>query len=987
MIRLGIKGIPECLRPFFAHGPETALLPLDAETIHRRMVFEAMLRLRVLVWVTLLGTITALLLWSWRVLPAIDSSDALQRQGGIGSIGTMAFVVGICALHLTTIPILDGPDKVRTWHRAIVFVTALLLLVACALFTLVHYSIIPEILTFAIPIIVVAALLYFPPLQNAALLGAAMAVLAGGSWALPNGGISGRDLLSCLLLSIVAFLLAYSIHDRRRRDMAAELVIDRTSGKLASAENDYQQLVEGVRTIILRMGILDNLPDPTFVIDRQGKVMAWNRAMEELTGVQPSDILGKGDYEYALPFYSERRPILIDLALQSRPHYEQQYANLRREGDVLFAEAYMADFRGRRLWFSVSATCLRDSQGNLVGAIETLRDISDRKQADEALRQSEERYRTLVSNLPVGVYRREVNGPGKFIAANAALARMFGHNSVRDFMKTLASDYYVDAAELAAFGKALREEGEVHGFKAHLRRCDGTVLWVRIYARIVYDENHQAEYVDGIVEDITLQLEAELKMRKAREAAEAANRAKSAFLANMSHEIRTPMNAILGFSQLALRDSTLSPHQRQHVEIIHRSGENLLTLINDVLEMSKIEAGRARLTTAPFDLRGLVRDVEMMFRQRIESKGLRLEVEVAGNLPARVVGDEGKLRQILSNLLSNAAKFTERGGVALRVKSSPPGGPLQRIAVEVEDSGPGITPDDLARLFQPFEQTAGGSRAGGTGLGLALCRQFAQMMGGTVNVESTEGRGSCFRLEVDLPVDATVSTAPTLPRRRAIGVKLPDPPLDVLLVDDKADNRLLLRLILGQMDVRIREAGDGVEAIERFREEKPELILMDMSMPRMSGYDAIPEIRSLPGGDQVIIIAVTASAFDEDRRRVLDAGVNAYIRKPFREQDIFEAIGYTLGAELLLEAPPDTPPPAAASADPLTPSDLAALSPDLKARMRDATVSADLDRLIDLIGEAEKADASVAARLRTLAESIQYSTILFLLDSGGKKNG
>ena len=249
-------------------------------------------------------------------------------------------------------------------------------------------------------------------------------------------------------------------------------------------------------------------------------------------------------------------------------------------------------------------------------------------------------------------------------------------------------------------------------------------------------------------------------MRTATEAAEAANRTKSAFLANMSHEIRTPLNAILGFSQLIQRDPALPPHQRQHLDTINRSGEQLLLLIDDILNMAKIESGHATLSPTTFDLHTLLDNLEMTFRMLTDAKQLQLLVERADDLPRYVVTDEEKLRQVLGNLLSNAVKFTEKGGIALRVGVQHPAAEGLRFVAEIEDSGPGIAEEELGRLFQPFEQTTTGARAlRGTGLGLAISQEFARLMGGTITVNSAAGRGSVFRLEVDLEEGAADAVA------------------------------------------------------------------------------------------------------------------------------------------------------------------------------------------------------------------------------------
>jgi len=336
--------------------------------------------------------------------------------------------------------------------------------------------------------------------------------------------------------------------------------------------------------------------------------------MEFITGVNRTDILGKGNYEYSIPFYGERRPILIDLVFASEDDLATKYSHIRRDGGILSAEAFIPKLGIILVGY---ASELHDSEGNVIGAIESVHNITD--------------------------------------------------------------------------------------------------------IRLV-----EAELIE------------------AKKVADAANRAKSAFLANMSHEIRTPMNAILGFAQLLERDPRLSAESREHLEIINRSGEHLLALINEILEMSKIEAGRAAFVPNTFDLNALLQDIEMMFRIRIEARGLRLLIEKIGHVPRWVITDEGKLRQVLINLLSNAVKFTDEGGIAIRLRAKDGKAGMVDLQFEVEDTGPGMSEEEIGRLFQAFEQTRAGVRIGGTGLGLAIVKHIIEAHEQTVNIRSSPKIGSTF---------------------------------------------------------------------------------------------------------------------------------------------------------------------------------------------------------------------------------------------------
>ncbi len=403
-------------------------------------------------------------------------------------------------------------------------------------------------------------------------------------------------------------------------------------------------------------------------------------------------------------------------------------------------------------------------------------------------------------------------------------------------------------------------------------------------------------------------------LEKAAIKADAANRAKSEFLASMSHELRTPLNAILGFTQVLNGDSYLTTEHQQYIQIIHRAGEHLLALINDILEMSKIEAGKITLNQNSFDLYKLLDSLEEMFRLKALAKGIKLSFHRTTEVPQYVKTDESKLRQVLINLLSNAIKFTDTGGVQVRVKAfeaqplnvnnelssfKPP----LRLYVEVEDTGFGIASEELNKLFEPFAQTEAGRQSQqGTGLGLPLSQKFVQMMGGSLRVNSAIAHGSTFAFDIQIHQAYLSEIQSKTKSLKVIGLAPDQPQYRILVVEDRLENRLLLMKILSRWGFQeVREATNGEEALELFYSWQPDLIWMDMQMPVMDGYEATKKIKADPLGQNTVIISLTASAFEEDRKEILKIGCDAFVRKPFQEDELLAKMEQYLGVRYLYE--------------------------------------------------------------------------------------
>jgi two-component system sensor histidine kinase ChiS len=515
----------------------------------------------------------------------------------------------------------------------------------------------------------------------------------------------------------------------------------------------------------------------------------------------------------------------------------------------------------------------------------------------------------------------------------------------------------------------------------------------------------QRRKLEILVRERTSQLqEAMIELEQSKNAAEAANRAKSAFLANMSHEFRTPLNAILGFSQIMADDEQLQPDQQENVQIIQHSSEHLLGLINDVLEMSKIEAGRSTLNHNGFDLYRLLAGLEEMFKLRAEQKGIFLNLELSTQVPEYVRTDEAKLRQVLMNLLGNAVKFTQQGYITLRVNpihlDDSLSGPKVRLHFEVKDTGPGITAEEMEKIFLPFMQTSAGQRSQeGTGLGLTISQQFVRLMGGEIKVRSVPGKGSVFYFVI--PIEELRAEDIEKPRRtqRVAGLEPGQPAFRLLVVDDQEVNRRLLVKIFSPIGFEIREAWNGEEALKVWEAWEPHLIFMDMRMPVMDGYEATRRIKATTRGQATIIVALTASSLEEDRAIILSEGCDDYMRKPIHEEDLFDMVEKHLGVRYTykdiqpsetvkttqahFKIPNGSESPIESTSDMFT--RLARIPPDWLGNLERATILGDGMAIQQLAEQVAETDPDLAAEIIHLAKNYDHEKILALIEQWRRK--
>ncbi|WP_334114247.1 PAS domain-containing hybrid sensor histidine kinase/response regulator, partial [Methanothrix soehngenii] len=526
--------------------------------------------------------------------------------------------------------------------------------------------------------------------------------------------------------------------------------------------------------------IIEFLPDATFVVDKNGKVISWNRAIEKMTGVEAELILGKGDYEYSLPFYGERRPTLIDMAKgidpKIDPEFEKKYDNLKRdeENNSLVGEAYMPLQGKGDAYLLGSASALYDSNGDYWGAIESIRDITDRKRVEEELQRS-------------------------------------------------------------------------------------------------------------------------------KEMAESATRAKSEFLANMSHEIRTPMNAVIGLTELLMdeKDEKLTSAQRECVEMIRISGDTLLSIINNILDLTKIEANMTELEHRPIDVKGCIESSMDLVSGSVGDKRIKFSYKIEENVPQFIMGDPTRLCQILINLLNNAVKFTEQGEIAVSVSNTNLDDGGYEIHFAVKDTGIGIPEDKMSRLFRSFSQVDASTarKYGGTGLGLAISKKLTEMMNGRMWVESAVGVGSVFHFTIRAdpiigePLDLSKPDNLYAHGKQKIkDLERSNSELNILLAEDNVVNQIVTKKMLSKLGYNADVASSGIEALKALEKKRYDLIFMDVQMPEMDGLEAAREIRRRwpEGGPK--IIAVTASAFKGDQEMCLAAGMDGYIMKPTKIEAIREAL-------------------------------------------------------------------------------------------------
>ncbi len=713
--------------------------------------------------------------------------------------------------------------------------------------------------------------------------------------------------------------------------------------------------------------VFKNVNAGVVIIDLQGRVLDMNPVAEQIVNRSKDEVLGKVTFDAFVDFTGllEQFRTVMEVKTEITMGQEKRICELQ-------------------------IMPLNDRAGKLAGRIIMVYDITALKKAEERYRKlykeakgKEERYQSLLNSTLDAIVIYDIEGRTEYV--NDAFTRMFGYTveEIRERVPFVPeSEREITTANVM---KVVRDGIPVSHFETKRVTKDDRILNVNISASRFKDlEGHPAGMV-VFLRDITKRKETEKKLTEAKEQAEAANRAKSAFLANMSHELRTPLSAVLGFSQLMRDAPEVTTAQSNNLDIINRSGKHLLNLINGVLDMSKIEAGRLQLEPEDFDLGELLRDTTDMMRLRAEAKGLQLIFDQTSDFPRFIHGDSAKLRQILINLLSNSVKFTESGGVTLRLDAEGDGNGGLILHGEVQDTGIGIKPEDIKRIFMPFEQLDKSVAQEGTGLGLAITRQFVGLMQGEIGAESTPGKGSLFHFKVLVErakEEVVVKAAAEL--RKVIGLESGQPDYRILIVEDQLENRRLLQHMLEQVGFKVHIAENGKVAVEQFQQWHPHFIWMDWRMPVMNGFTATRRIKAMEGGKETIIVSLTASVFEEQRDKMMESGSDDFLRKPFRLEEIFNMMAKHLKVRYIYaEEQPTTTAEAARMDLPLSEA-MAALPAEWLAVLARAAEEIDMKAAEQIISRIGARDKALAESLANLVKDFRFDALQDLVKEAMK---
>lgn len=778
------------------------------------------------------------------------------------------------------------------------------------------------------------------------------------------------------------------------------------------------------------------------IIDEELRYIKINQQLAELNGLPVSEHIGKNLYQVLPEIASSLVPLYQQVLITKEPTL-----NIEIKGEVPSQPGVIRD------WIvSLFPIPGEDGHSHTVGSVVV--EITERKQAEKALRESAKREQALTQVIQK--IRKTLELPEIFSATTTELQQLldcdrvtiyrFNNDWTGEFVAESVADNWKSLIEVQQQNPQLttcilnREEciikklyqNDIENratnylavadiYQSDLTNCHIEILerfQAKAYLTVpifcgnqfwgllsVYQNSHSRKWQKSeinVVLQIGTQLavalqQAELlsqtqrqslELMTAKEVADAANYAKSQFLAKMSHELRTPLNAILGFSQIMVRSNSVSSEQKEHLEIINRSGEHLLNLINDILSMAKIESGQITLNESSFNLPQLLRLLKDMLWLKADSKGLELNFLIAPEIPENIQTDESKLRQVLLNLLGNAIKFTQKGSVSLTVvpaQLEPQKAENVQIIFTIKDTGPGICPSEISTLFQPFAQTQTGRQTGqGTGLGLAISQQFVKLMGGEITVESQLGFGSIFTFNILAKLSPETEKNLSFNTQQIICLEPNQPTYRILVVEDIKENRQLLVKLLTPLGFQVKEAENGQEAIKIWETWQPHLIWMDMRMPVMDGYEATQIIKAHPLGKNTIIIALTASVFEEQQPAILKAGCNDFLPKPFRSEVLLEKMAKYLGIRYVY-ADNSLSKFEHYQALELTPENLNVMSQEWIKKLHQAAAAVDDQLIMELVQELPENHINLANSLIDLVNNFRLDIIFKITEQCLKK--
>lgn len=747
----------------------------------------------------------------------------------------------------------------------------------------------------------------------------------------------------------------------------------------------------------LLRNLIDSIPDLIFYKDKNSVYMGCNKAFERFINQSEKEVVGKTD---------------LDLFAKNRAKdFKASDQQMLIDGELYRSEEWETYPDGQKVLLDTLKTPFFNSEREILGFIGISRNITELheyrtrleqlvKERTEELNRSEIRFRSVFEQIPVGIITfPQKRGLEDLIGVtNQYVCDLLGYS--RDEMAYLYLKHVIHPSDLTKFKryieKACEERYTPYVFTQRYLHKEGQVIWAEV--TILGLEIKNTVQILSVISDITARRKAESELQRqqlelqylvaelqeSKEVAENANKSKSEFLANMSHELRTPLNAIVGFSQILGKDPQLGSKQAEQISIIDRSSQHLLELINDILELSKVEAGRVYIEKHNFDLFAVLANLESFFRIKVEKNKIDFVIEVDKNVPQTIISDERKLRQVLINLLGNAFKFTSHGFISLKVTIDD----LQKeddivvLCFEVKDSGVGIAPEELDSLFQPFVQTTSGrSQQVGTGLGLAIVHRYVTILDGVIAVDSVEGRGTNFHVRLPVKVTSSGQLAEVKAKPLITGLESSKDSYRILIIEDKAENQQLLLDILEPLGFIVRTADNGQEGIITAQSWKPNLILMDMKMPVMDGYEATAHIKTHSNGTPPMIIAVTAQAFAEEKESILAAGCDDFVRKPFNREDLLQKIAHHLGvkytyAEIVSESSFE-------KIDFQRDAIQINLSPEVKAKLSaswvdefsNATNNLDVSALLELIEVLKDLDVELASFLKNWVDNYEYDLL------------